>query len=128
MSADTTYFLQETKSSTKTPAIDKGVNALNLVLQTLPMFSKSNWPHLLTQPQSKLFAAKLSLIFITWYFKKGINRRVNRLLKGAKFFEILFSPQYCQIQPSKGTLRKSCSALVFKNREQYVLRTLLFKY
>ena len=43
MTADTTYFLQETKSSTKpeTAAIDKGVNALNLLLQTLPMFSKS---------------------------------------------------------------------------------------
>ena len=70
------------------PEIDKGVNALNLVLQTLPMFSKSTQPHLLKQPQSKYLLQNSSslatlltifqVIFITWYFKKGINRCVDR--------------------------------------------------
>ena len=44
ISADTTYFLPETKLSIvhkpSTPVVEEGVNALNLILQTPPMFSK----------------------------------------------------------------------------------------
>ena len=87
-----------------TPAIDKGVNALNLVLQTLPMFSKSTWSHLLTQPQSKYLlqnspSEQPSYSFLGNFhylvFQKG-NKQVRRqvFLRGSKFFEILFFPQY----------------------------------
>ena len=34
-----------------TPGIGKGVNTLSLVLKTLPIFSKSTYPYLLTQSQ-----------------------------------------------------------------------------
>ena len=53
MPADTTYFLQVIVHKPSLPAFDNGVNALNLVLQTLLMFSKSTSPYVLTQPQFK---------------------------------------------------------------------------
>ena len=119
ISADTTYFLPETKLSIvhkpSTPVVEEGVNALNLILQTPPMFSKYTLPHLLTQPQSKYlknipsFEISLTVrlqracnklfkrIFATWYFKKEINRRVDRFFWGYQILskkDILFFPQY----------------------------------
>ena len=51
-----TYYVLFTRNEMvhkpSAPAIDKGINALNLI-QTLPMFYKSTQHHLLTQPQSK---------------------------------------------------------------------------
>ena len=88
-------------------AIDTGVNALNLVLQTLPMSSKSTKPPLLTQPQSKYLLQTQSKYLLRkppysflgnfhyLVFQKGNNQTRRQIfLRGSRFLEILFFPQY----------------------------------
>ena len=62
-------------------------------------------------------------------FQKGNKQACRQVfLRESKLFEkrhIIFSPIYCQKQPSKNDLRNSSSALVVKN---YSLRTSIFKF
>ena len=90
------FTRNEIAQKPSTPAIGKAVNALNLVLKALPMFSKSTLPHLLTQHQCKYLLYNPPLLkpslqlgkreFATNCLKKfsllGISerfKRVNRL-------------------------------------------------
>ena len=77
------------------------------------MFSKSTWPHLLTQSQSKYLLQKspswatlLTYSFLGNFnylaFQKA-NKQAHRqvFLRGSKFFEILFFPQ-CIVRSNHG--------------------------
>ena len=79
------------------------------MLQNSPLLATllTNW---LQGVCNKLFKR----ICITWYFKKGINRPVDKFLwrdQNLTKKDILFSPIYYQKQPPKGALQNSCSAL-----------------